>query len=130
MCDRRQADFLRCSRLFADLTVCAIGIGAWGDGLSTVYEAASARDRAAAHKLGACAEVVGILLDADGRTLQTPLDGRMIGISEAELRAVPTRIGIVFDDRKRDAVRATLRSGLINGIVTHRSLAEAVLVAG
>ena len=127
---RRQADFVRCRQLFANLTACAIGIGAWSEGLSTVYEAASAHDRAAAHEADVCAEVVGILLDADGRPVPTPLDGRMNGISEAELRAVPTRIGIVFDDRKRDAVRATLRSGLINGIVTHRSLAEAVLVAG
>jgi DNA-binding transcriptional regulator LsrR (DeoR family) len=107
-----------------------IGIGAWGDGLSTVYEAASAYDRETARDLRVCAEVVGFLLDDEGRKVQTPLDERMIGISEAELRSVPTRIGIAFDVRKSDAVRATLKSGLINGIVIDRDLAEAVLMGG
>jgi DNA-binding transcriptional regulator LsrR (DeoR family) len=125
---RKQPDFVRCQQLFSELTVCAIGIGAWGDGLSTVYEAASPRDREAARDLGVCAEVVGHLLDDQGRKVQTPLDERMIGISEAELRAVPTRIGIAFDVRKSSAVRAALRSGLINGIVIDHDLAEAVLL--
>lgn len=125
---RQQPDFVRCASHFGELTVCAIGIGAWGDGLSTVYEAASEQDRNTAQDLGVCAEVVGLLLDAQGRRLDTTLDGRMIGISEEELRAVPTRIGIAFDARKSAAVRATLKSGLINGIVIDRGLAEAVLV--
>ncbi|BCJ32632.1 DeoR family transcriptional regulator [Actinocatenispora thailandica] len=124
----KQPDFVRCQRLFGELTVCALGIGAWGDGLSTVHEAASERDRGIADESGAVAEVVGLLLDQDGRRLNTPLDGRMIGISEAQLRSVPTRIGIAFDARKSEAVRATLASGLINGIVIDRGLAEAILV--
>lgn len=124
----KQPDFVRCQRLFGDLTVCAIGIGAWGDGLSTVYEAASEHDRRIAHEARAVAEVVGLLLDEDGRRVKTPLDGRMIGISEAQLRSVPTRIGVAFDARKTEAVRATLKSGLINGIVLDRGLAEAILV--
>lgn len=127
---RKQPDFVRCQQLFRELTVCAIGIGAWGDELSTVYEAASAHDRETARDLSVCAEVVGLLLDDQGRTVQTPIDERMIGISEAELRSVPTRIGIAFDARKSAAVRATLKSGLINGIVIDRALAEAVLLEG
>ncbi|BCJ26507.1 sugar-binding transcriptional regulator [Actinocatenispora sera] len=124
----KQPDFVRCQRLFEQLTVCAVGIGAWGDGLSTVYEAASEQDRTIARDSGAVAEVVGVLLDKDGRRVNTPLDGRMIGISEAQLRSVPTRIGIAFDARKKEAVRATLKSGLINDIVIDRGLAEAILV--
>lgn len=127
---RKQPDFVRCQQLFGKLTICAIGIGAWGAGLSTVYEAASEHDREIARTAGACAEVVGFLLDREGHRLQTPLDDRMVGISEGELRSVPTRIGIAFDVRKNEAVRATLKSGLINGIVIDRSLAEAVLVDG
>jgi DNA-binding transcriptional regulator LsrR (DeoR family) len=51
----------------------------------------------------------------------------MITISAAEMRAIPEVIVIPYGIRKTPAVRAALRSGLIGGIVTHTSMARAVL---
>jgi DNA-binding transcriptional regulator LsrR (DeoR family) len=43
------------------------------------------------------------------------------------MRAIPEVITIPYGTAKAPAVRASLRSGLVGGIVTHTALASAVL---
>ena len=59
--------------------------------------------------------------------LPTELAERMIAISAEEMRTIPEVIVIPYGIRKAPAVRAALRSGLVGGIVTHATLAKAVL---
>lgn len=63
------------------------------------------------------AELGSTLLDADGRDVDA-LDGRLIGISSAELQAVPQRVAIGGGAGKYDAVLAVLRSGLADVVIT------------
>ena len=58
-----------------------VGIGQWAPGLSTVYDAATERERARLTREGVCAEAAGVFLTADGQVLQTALTDRMIGIT-------------------------------------------------
>lgn len=122
-----QPDVTRCMQLFPEVSVSVTGIGAWKPGLSTVYDASSSEDRRTCLARGVTTEIAGILVGADGRAVSTPLSERLIGMSEKQLRRVPTRIGVAFDRRKAGAVRTVLTSHLINSLVTHRSLAEAIL---
>jgi DNA-binding transcriptional regulator LsrR (DeoR family) len=109
------------------VTKAVAGVGFWGPGESTLYDAAGERDRQALHKLGVCADISGVFLSAAGEPVKTNLSKRMIGIDAEQMRAIPEVIVIVFGMAKVPALHAALRSGLVDGVVTHTALARALL---
>ncbi len=109
------------------VTRAVAGVGLWDAGQSMLYDASSEEDRAALHELGVCADVSGVFLSAEGEPVRTELADRMIGISAEQMQAIPEVVVIPYGTAKARAVRAALRSGLVDGIVTHTSLAHAVL---
>ncbi|CAL9613020.1 Erythritol catabolism regulatory protein EryD [Streptomyces sp. enrichment culture] len=112
---------------FGLVTKAVVGIGAWDAPHSTVYDALSERERERLREAGACAEVAGHVLDADGRVIPTELNARMISVSAAELRGVTELIGVTAGGRGTDAIRAALRSGLLTGVVTDATTARRLL---
>ena len=78
---------------------------------------------------GVCAEVSGVLIDAAGEPVLAPLTERMIGITAAQMRAVPEVIGIVYGRAKARAVLAAVRGGYVDSLVTHSTLATALIDA-
>jgi DNA-binding transcriptional regulator LsrR (DeoR family) len=124
---RRQPEVARAFAQFGAVTKAVAGIGRWQPGQSTLYDAAQEDERQLLDSQGVCAEVSGVFIDSDGTPVQTPLNERMIAVSEAQMRAIPEVIGIPYGTAKAPAVRAALRSGLVNGLVTHTSLAAALL---
>jgi len=124
---RRQPDLAWAFAKHPSVTIAVVGIGHWSPGLSTVYDAATERERARLTRDGVCAESAGVFLDADGGVLQTALTDRMIGISEAQLRSIDQLIAIAYGTAKAPAVRAALLSGMVDCLVTHTSMAEALL---
>lgn len=126
---RRQPEVARAFRQFGAVTKAVAGIGKWGPGQSTVYDATGERERRRLVRDGVVADVSGIFLDSNGTPVQTPLSERMIGISAAQMAAVPEVIGIAYGESKASAVLAAVRSGLVKGLVTHASLARELLAA-
>lgn len=124
---RRQPDVARVLRLATDVTVAAVGIGAWEPGLSTVFDAYPPADREALARDGVVAEVSGVLLDAHGRPVENAMTQRVIGFTAADLRAIPTVIAVAYGDAKATAVASALRGGHVNSLVTHRAMAQALL---
>jgi DNA-binding transcriptional regulator LsrR (DeoR family) len=124
---RRQPDLARAFDKIPSVTIGVVGIGQWAPGLSTVYDAATERERARLTREGVCAEAAGVFLTADGRVLQTALTDRMIGITGAQLRRIDHLIAIPYGVAKAAAVRAALLSGMVTTLVTNASLAEALL---
>jgi DNA-binding transcriptional regulator LsrR (DeoR family) len=127
---RQQPEVARAFGQLPLVTKAVAGVGLWEAGPSTLYDAASEHDRTALRDLGVCADISGVLVSADGAPVPTELAGRMIALNADEMRAIPEVIVIPYGIRKAAAVRAALRSGLVNGIVTHTSLARAVLDQG
>ncbi|MFB9238647.1 sugar-binding transcriptional regulator [Plantactinospora siamensis] len=127
---RKQPEIARAFARFDAVTKAVVGIGRWAPGESTIHDAASERDRRLVDRLGGRAEISGVLIDTDGVPVRAGLTDRMIGISAAELRAVPDVIGIAYGVAKAPAVRAALRSGMLSGLVTHRTLAADLLGPG
>jgi len=68
-----------------------------------------------------------VFLSADGAPVRAALTDRMIGIDAQQMKAIPDVIAIAYGMAKAPAARAALRSGLISGLVTHKSLARALL---
>ena len=68
-----------------------------------------------------------MFLAADGEPVQTDLTQRMIGINAEQMRAIPEVITIAYGTAKIPAAHAALHSGLITGLVTHTTFAQALL---
>jgi DNA-binding transcriptional regulator LsrR (DeoR family) len=104
-----------------------VGVGLWASGQSTLFDAAGEHDRKALRGLGVCAEVSGVFLSEDGEPVETQLTERLVGISAEQMRAIPEVVVIAYGAAKVPAAQAVLRSGLVSGLVTHKSFAQALL---
>jgi DNA-binding transcriptional regulator LsrR (DeoR family) len=124
---RGQPEVARAFAQLPSVTKAVGGVGLWEAGQSTLYDTSSDRDRRVLRELGVCADISGVFLSAEGEPVPTELAERMVAISAAEMRMIPEVIVIPYGLRKAPAVRAALRSGLVGGMVTHASLAEAIL---
>lgn len=124
---RQQPEVARAFSLIPSVTKAVVGVGAWGPEQSTLYDAAAEAERAQLTRMGVCAEVSGVLLDASGTPMTTDLTQRMIGITAEQMRAVPEVIGIVYGTTKAHAVLAAVRGGLVDSLVTHSTLAAELI---
>jgi len=52
------------------------------------------------------------------------LSRRIVGITSEDLARIRTVLAIAYDQARAEAARAALRSGLIDGLITHTSLAR------
>lgn len=78
---------------------------------------------------GAIGDVVGRFLDNEGQVVATTLDDCTIGIELAVLRTVPERILAAAGRHKVAIIRAVLRAGFANVLVTDDATAELLLDA-
>ena len=56
--------------------------------------------------------------DADGRFVDTTVNERVLGIGVDELRAIPRRVGFAGGSHKHGAIRAAVRGGWVNVLIT------------
>jgi DNA-binding transcriptional regulator LsrR (DeoR family) len=124
---RKQADVADALALVPSVTITMVAIGAWAPGLSTIYDACSPAERADIARLGVIAEMAGVFLGTDGRPVPTGLDNRMIVTPGEVLAKIPSVIAVAYGVSKAAAVRAAIRGGMVHGLVTHASLARALL---
>jgi DNA-binding transcriptional regulator LsrR (DeoR family) len=112
---------------FDRVGVAMVAIGAWAEGLSTVWSLAEEPTRRRAARAGAVGEVGGRLFGPDGAAVATDLDDRVLGVTLDQLRKTPEVIGLMYDARRADAAAAALRGGLVSTFVTDASLARALI---
>ena len=124
---RTQPDIARAIERYPDVTKAVIGVGAWRQGLSTVVGALTEQERREIYDLGVRAELSGVQIDREGNPVTTPLTNRLIGIDADQLHAVRDVIAVAYGTAKVDAVHAGIRGGFITSLVTHASMASALL---
>jgi DNA-binding transcriptional regulator LsrR (DeoR family) len=124
---RQQREVARALSQLPRVTKAVAGIGFWGPAGSTLYDAAEERDREDLSRLGVCAEISGVFVSADGEPVEPAFADRLIGIDAQQMRAIPEVIVIAYGMAKVPAMRAALRSGLLGGVITHTTLAQALL---
>ena len=116
---------------FAAMARCSlalVGVGALDDTLSLLQQGVvSAEDLANMRRLGAIGMICGRAIDRDGRHIVSDFDNRILSASISLLRTIPTRFAVAFGTRKAPAIRALLKSGLINGIGTDAETARLAL---
>jgi DNA-binding transcriptional regulator LsrR (DeoR family) len=124
---RRQADIAGAFSLVPSVTLAVVAVGAWAPGLSTIYDAVTSAERDALAGLGVCAELAGVFIGEDGRPVTTPLDSRMIVTPGSALERIPFVLCVAYGVSKSPAVYAAIRGDMVHGLVTHASLARALL---
>lgn len=67
--------------------------------------------------------------DEHGELVDSSLNGRVVGISVDELRAVPRKVGIAGGPRKHRAIRAAALGGWIDVFITDVTTAEYLVSA-
>jgi DNA-binding transcriptional regulator LsrR (DeoR family) len=124
---RRQGDIADAFALVPSVTMALVAIGAWAPGLSTIYDAVTPAECDAISRLGVCAELAGVFIGQDGKPVPTPLDSRMIVTPGPALERIPFVLSVAYGVAKCSAVYAAIRGGMVHGLVTHASLARALL---
>lgn len=124
---RQQPTIRRVLDEFAAVTVALVAVGAWQQGLSTVWDSSEPAERRRLSAAGAVGEIAGRIFDADGSPLKTELDDRVLGIGLDRLRRIPQVIGVVHDRRRAAAAHAVLAGGLVDFLVCDDGLARALL---
>jgi DNA-binding transcriptional regulator LsrR (DeoR family) len=113
--------------LLQDVTFVLAGVGAWGDPpvsrMIDCFDEDEVRDLKAR---GVVADLCGLLLDRDGKLVET-IEGERIGISPKQLDAAGTVLIICGGNEKRQALDAVLRSGLVDILVTDAGSAAELL---
>jgi DNA-binding transcriptional regulator LsrR (DeoR family) len=123
----RQPDVVAATAFVPKVTVAVVGIGGWAPGLSTIYDSLDPAERASAEASGVQAEISGVFVGSDGRTITPPLSRRIVGVSAEQLRGIGTVLAIAYGDAKAHATAAALRSGLVSSLVTHAGLARRLI---
>lgn len=134
MPDREAADAVRRDHAVRDtlaaassVTVAMVGVGGWAQDASTIYDAVDEETRRQVQEAGAVGEIAGVFFDDQGRTVETPLTGGIISLSDADLRHIPTVLSSVHQVDRVPALAAALRGGLVNALVVTDEVAEALL---
>jgi DNA-binding transcriptional regulator LsrR (DeoR family) len=78
-------------------------------------------------RAGAVGDLLGTFLDADGRPVDHPLNGRVMALPVAELKAYPLSILASGGSEKLPIVRGILRGGYVRRLVTDEATGEGLL---
>jgi DNA-binding transcriptional regulator LsrR (DeoR family) len=124
---RSNPEVARAISMFPKVTKAVVAVGGWDPPASTVYDAIAPSERTSLLRLGVHADVSGILIDADGVAVPAPLSERMVCIDAEGLRRIPEVIALAYGPEKASATRAGIRGGYVTGIVTHTTMAKALL---
>jgi DNA-binding transcriptional regulator LsrR (DeoR family) len=126
---RGQPEVAQAFARIGSVTRAVVGVGAWEPEQSTVFDATGEAERQELAQQGVIADVSGILVDVHGEVVRAGLTDRTIAITAEQMRAIPEVIGIVYGLPKARAVLASVRAGLVNSLVTHSTLATALIEA-
>lgn len=81
-------------------------------------------------RAGAVSMLQGVALDRDGKVIAHPIAARTVGLDPETFAKIPRRIVAASGSRKTACIRATLKGGHCNILITDEATAEAVLRLG
>lgn len=115
--------------LWDDLTVALVGIGSLrpSELLKSSGNTISDADEKQLRAQGAVGDVCLRYFDEKGALVESDLERRVIGISAEQLLRTPRRIGVAGGARKHEAIRAAVRGGWTNVLITDEGTAEYLL---
>lgn len=115
--------------LFGSISLAIVGIGAVepSELLARSGNIFSSRELADLADAGAVGDISLRFFDQKGRTVKTPLDERVIGISLEELAKVERVVALAGGEKKTAAIAGALRIGVIDTLVTDKFTAQRLI---
>ena len=109
--------------------VAVTGIGSIDSSLSGLRRAGYFSDSDLEHlrSVGVVGDLMGYLMDEDGRVLDIPQNRCIVALRPEHLAEVETVVGVAGGTTKAGAILAALRGGYLDVLVTDSMAAEAVL---
>ncbi|MER2133342.1 MAG: sugar-binding domain-containing protein [Arthrobacter sp.] len=123
---RRQPEIADSLAKASTLDAAVVAVGAWMPGLSTVWNRVDNHLKLEAAKAGAVAECSGRLIDAEGRSVRSELDERVLAVSLDQLRNTPKVVAVAQGAARAEAVRAVLAAGFVTTLLIDEDLAVAL----
>jgi DNA-binding transcriptional regulator LsrR (DeoR family) len=117
------------SRLYDNLSVTITGLGALHpSATSALYRGSVLSDelKSELRRSGAIGDACCHFIDASGSLIES-LEDRIVGVTATQILAADLRISAAFGSDKVPAIRAALRSGLLNAIVLDTTTATLLL---
>ena len=115
--------------MFDQLTVAVVGIGAMqpSELLSNSGNFFQPDELESLKKNGAVGDICLHFFDECGNPIQHELQKRVIGMNLEQLKKVPRTIGVAGGKRKVDSIRAALKGGYLDVLITDPVNAEIIL---
>lgn len=115
--------------VFSKITMAIVGIGAVEPSsmLARSGNIFSTKELADLADAGAVGDISLRFFDRDGKSVKTPLNDRVIGMSMEELAKVERVIGLAGGSTKTDAILGALRAHVLDVLVTDRFTAARLL---
>lgn len=115
-------------RQFTRITMALVGVGAVEPSklLADSGNVFTASELAELSAMGAAGDICLHFFDAEGRSIESPFDDRVIGITLAELRVVRRVVAVAGGARKLRALQGAMRSGLVDVLITDSFTAMAL----
>ena len=114
--------------LFNKVSIALVGIGA-GEPSPLLADSGNiftAGELKLLRRAGAVGDICMRFFDKDGAPVSTPLDDQVVGISLAQLKRTKRVIAVAGGTRKKEAIAAALKGGLIDVLVTDYDVASAI----
>jgi DNA-binding transcriptional regulator LsrR (DeoR family) len=109
-----------------EVTLALVGIGALEPSslLQSSGNIFSERELRALGKRGAVGDVCLRFFDAGGEPIASDFDQRVIGVRLEQLKLMDRSVGVAGGERKYEAIRAAVRGGWVNVLITDHITAE------
>jgi DNA-binding transcriptional regulator LsrR (DeoR family) len=106
--------------LWDKLTLALVGVGSLPPSalLRQSGNAMADEEQEELRSLGAVGDVCLRFFDASGDLVRSKFDQRVVGISPAQLRKVPRRVGVAGGRTKYEAIRGSVLGGWVNILIT------------
>lgn len=114
---------------YRDLSLAVVGIGSWQPPRTAILHELTVAEREALHAAGACADLCGVVVNADGTPIASGISSRVVGVTLEELGAIPQIVAVAAGAAKTTAVEAALRSGLISTLVVDSGIAQRLVAS-
>ena len=124
----RQPAVAESLRTAASASLALVGIGGTDDNCTMVRSGCfSLAEIATLREAGAVGDVLGNYVDLEGRRLNSPETGRLVGLGLQELAAIGTVVVIASEREKPMAIVGVLRTGVADVLVIDEANARVVL---
>lgn len=125
---RNEASVNEISRMVQLSSLTVVGIGSIGENATIVKSGIlSKNDFLYLQMKGAVGDVLCHFVDKDGKLVDTSIEDRLIGTPLSTLQELNNVIGVAAGDDKVDAIRAVLKGGYIDILITDESTALQLL---